>query len=109
MKIMMNGLKIGCWYNTAEHVVYISKVITNTTQDFIFCPNLISTKEPKPSNLRLKHLCGDLHPFIKPIPVMDKQSYSCSSIYYKQLVFSREEKDNANLTQDETHKKLQHQ
>ena len=40
-------------------------------------------KEPMESNICLESICGEIYPFIKPLPVKDKQSESFTSIDYK--------------------------
>ena len=83
----------GCLANTAEHVVYTpSKVLTDTTHDFLFCSNLWSAEESKASNICLAYLCRDLYHFTKPLQVRDKQSESFISIDYKPPLLSREDK-----------------
>ena len=75
------------WDNTAENVVYTSKVLTNSTQDLLFCYNPFSTDEPKASNIWLEYLCGGIWPFIKNLPVRDEQTDSCTIIGYKPPLF----------------------
>ena len=58
-------------------------VITDATHNFLFRYNFCSTEEPMSSNIRLEPICGGLYPFIKLLPVRDKQSESFLSIYYK--------------------------
>ena len=87
-----------CWDNTVEHVVYNSKVLTNSNHDFLFRSNLHFTEEPKESNENIDYLCWELKFFIKPLPVSDKQIDSCPSIYYKPPQVLIKEKDNENLT-----------
>ena len=67
--------KLDFWTNTAEHVVYTSKFLTNSTKYFLFYDNLCYTEEPKASNIFLGYLCGELYPFIKNLSVRDEQSY----------------------------------
>ena len=88
------------WAGTAEHVLHTMplKALTDSTQNFLLLSNLRSNEEPTASNICLEYLCGYLYPFIKPISVRDKQSDSCLSIYYKPPLFSREDKENENLT-----------
>ena len=75
------------WDNTAENVVYTSKVLTNSTQYLLFCYNLCSTDEPKASNICLEYICGELYPFIKNLLVRDEQTDSCTIIGYKPPLF----------------------
>ena len=65
----------GLWNDTAEHVIHTMnfKVLTDTTQNLIFRSNIMSTEEPTVSNIHLIYMCGDLYPFIKPLPVRDKK------------------------------------
>ena len=83
---MMNGFKNGCWYNTVKHVVYTSKVLTDSSKDLNFCYKPCSTEKPKASNIRLESICGELYPFMKHLPVRDEQSDSFPIIDYKPLL-----------------------
>ena len=83
-------VKNGFWVNTAEHIIYTSKVLTDATHDFPFHSSLPSTEEPKASNIFLGYIYGELYQFIKPLPVRDKKSDSCHSIDYKPPLVSRE-------------------
>ena len=45
-----------------------------------------------------------MYPFIKPLPVRDKQSDSFTSIDYETPLVSRDDKDNENMTYGKTGK-----
>ena len=68
--------QFGCWSGTAEHFIHIMtfKALNDATQKFLLHYRLSSTEEPMESNRCLDPLCGGLYPFIKPLPVRDKQS-----------------------------------
>ena len=89
----------GLWTDTVEHVIPTMnfKVLIDTTQNLIFCSNLISSEEPTVSNIRLEAMCGGMYPFMKPLPVRDKQSDSFPSIDYKAPLVTREDKYVGNL------------
>ena len=82
------------WGGTSEHVVHTMnfKTLNDATNYFLFHYNLFSTEKSTASNIHLECLCGELYPFIKPIPVRDKQSESFLSIDYKLPLDSREDK-----------------
>ena len=79
---------------------------TDSTQNFILCSNLRSTEEPTASNINVESLCGELYPFIKRLPVRDKQSESFIGIYYKPSQVLREDKDFGNMPHDKSHGKM---
>ena len=79
-----------------------SRALIDATLYFFFYSNPYSTEEPKTSNIHLEYLCGELYPFIKPLPLRDKQSESFISIYYKPPQFLIEDKDVLNLPHDKT-------
>ena len=76
------------------------KVLTDTTQNLIFRSNIMSTEEPTVSNIHLIYMCGDLYPFIKPLPVRDKKSESFLSNDYKTPLVTREDKYVGDMTHD---------
>ena len=60
--------------------------------NLLFRSNLKYNEEPTTSDIFLGSLCGELCPFIKTLPVRDKQSESFISIYYKPPQVSLENK-----------------
>ena len=94
--------KIGHWDGTAEHVIHTMKfnALNNSTHNLLFHYKLCSTEEPIASNICVESLCGELYPFIKPLPVRYKQSESFLSIDYKTPQVLREDKYVGNIPHD---------
>ena len=100
--------QFGRWGGISEHVVYTMnfKTLTYSTPNFLFCSNFHYTKESTTYNICLEYICGQLYPFIKPLPVRDKQRESFLSIYYKPHQVLIKDKDVRNLPLDATPGKI---